>query len=110
MMGDIQAMFYQVRVQVADHDLLRYFLVEALARDLKQDLEESRMTVHFFGAVSSPGCANFAIRKNTGDLKHEFPSDVLNIVLTNFYVDDCLKSLPSSGAALSTWMPNENLC
>ena len=37
---------------------------------------------------------------NSEDLKHEFLSDVNNTVLTNFYVDNCLKSLPSSGAAV----------
>ena len=58
------------------------------------------MTAHLFGAVSSPSCANFAIRKNAEDLKHEFPSDVVNTVLRNFYVDDCLKSLSSSSAAI----------
>ena len=58
------------------------------------------MTVHLFGAVSSPSCANFAIRKNAEDLKHGFPSDVVNTVLRNFYVEGCLKSLPSSNAAI----------
>ena len=37
--------------------------------------------------------------KNAEDHKHEFPSDVISTVLQNFYVDDCLKSLPSSGEA-----------
>lgn len=86
-----------MRVPVADRRSSPLSVV-ALAGDLNQYLEESRMTVHFFGAVSFPGCAKFAIRKNAEVLKHEFPSDVVNTVLTNFFVDDCLKSLPSSGA------------
>ena len=57
------------------------------------------MTVNLFGAVSSPSCANFAVRKNAEDHKHEFPYDVISTVLKNVYVDDCLKSLPSSSSA-----------
>ena len=58
------------------------------------------MTIHLFCAILSPSCENFAIRKDTEDLNHEFPSDVVNTVLRYFYVDDCLKSLPSSSAAV----------
>ena len=83
---DIKSMFHQMRVPVADGDLLRFLWWPS--GDLNQELTEYRMTVHLFGAVSSPSCANFAIRKNAEDLKHEFPSNVVNTVLRNFYVDD----------------------
>ena len=36
----------------------------------------------------------------TQDHKHEFSPDVANMILRNFYVDDCLKSLSSSSAAV----------
>ena len=97
-MGDIQSMFHQVRVPKADRDLLRFLWWPE--GDLNKGLEEYRMTVHLFGAVSSPSCANFAIRRNAEDHKHEFPSDVINTVMKNFYVDDCLKSLLSSDIAI----------
>ena len=58
------------------------------------------MTVHLFGAVSSPSCANFPMRRNAEDHKHEFSPDVANTILRNFYVDDCLKSSSSSSAAV----------
>ena len=97
-MGDIHSMFHQVRVSEADRDLLSFLWWPS--GDFNQDLQEYRMTVHLFGAVSSPSCANFAVRKNAEDHKHEFPSDVISTVLKNFYVDDCLKSLPSSSEAV----------
>ena len=97
-MGDIHSMFHQVRVPEADRDLLRFLWWPS--GDFNQDLQEYRMTVHLFGAVSSPSCANFAVRKNAENHKHEFPSDVISTVLKNFYVDDCLKSLPSSSEAV----------
>ena len=90
-MGDIQSMFHQVRVPKADRDLLRFLWWPE--GDLNKGLEEYRMTVHLFGAVSSPSCTNFAIRRNAEDHKHEFPSDVIHTVMKNYYVDDCLKSL-----------------
>ncbi|KAL9958201.1 hypothetical protein ACROYT_G035182 [Oculina patagonica] len=97
-MGDVQAMFYQVRVPKADQDLLRFRCLPQ--GDFTKELEEYRMTVHLFGAVSSPSCATFAKRRNAEDHKHVFSPDVVSTVMKNFYVDDCLKSLPSAGVAV----------
>ena len=51
--------------------------------------------MHLFGAASSPACSNFALRKTAEDSSEHFPEAVVNTVKKNFYVDDCLKSLPS---------------
>ena len=58
------------------------------------------MVVHLFGAVSSPACANFALCKTAKDNQHSFPRSVINSVKRNFFVDDCLKSLPSEADAI----------
>ena len=97
-MGDVQSMFHQVRVPEEDRDLLRFLWWPR--GDFSKELEEYRMTVHLFGAVSSPSCANFAMRRNAEDHRHEFSPDVVSTVLKNFYVDDCLKSLPSAAVAI----------
>nr|XP_058944749.1 uncharacterized protein LOC131772813 [Pocillopora verrucosa] len=97
-MGDVQSMFHQVRVPEEDRDLLRFLWWPR--GDFSKELEEYRMTVHLFGAVSSPSCANFAMRRNAEDHRHEFSPDVVSTVLKNFYVDDCLKSLPSATVAI----------
>ena len=97
-MGDVQSMFHQVRVPEVDRDLLRFLWWPR--GDFSKKLEEYRMTVHLFGAVSSPSCANFAMRRNAEDHRHEFSPDVVSTVLKNFYVDDCLKSLPSATVAI----------
>ena len=97
-MGDVQSMFHQVRVPEVDRDLLRFLWWPR--GDFSKELEEYRMTVHLFGAVSSPSCANFAMRRNAEDHRHEFSPDVVSTVLKNFYVDDCLKSLPSATVAI----------
>lgn len=96
-MGDIQAMFHQVRVAKEDRDFLRF--VWWPEGDLSKEVAEFRMTVHLFGAVSSPSCASFALRKTAADNQSEFPAEVLQTVKENFYVDDCLKSMPSEEEA-----------
>ncbi|XP_078348393.1 uncharacterized protein LOC144633390 [Oculina patagonica] len=96
-MGDVQAMFHQVRVPEVERDLLRFLWWPK--GDFSKELEEYRMTVHLFGAVSSPSCANFAMRRNAEDHKHFFPN-LVSTVYKNFYVDDCLKYLPSAAVAV----------
>ena len=56
------------------------------------------MTVHLLCAVSSPRCADFAMRRKVEYHKQEVSPDVANTVLKN--VDHCVKSLSSSSAAV----------
>ena len=55
-------------------------------------MEGYRMTVHLFGAVSSPACSVFVLRKTASDNEKEFGPLVVKTIKRNFYVDDCLKS------------------
>ncbi|XP_049323404.1 uncharacterized protein LOC125782685 [Astyanax mexicanus] len=68
------------------------------------------MTVHLFGAVSSPSCACYALRKTAEDNKHMFPTEVIDSVHNNFYVDDFLKSLPSQHEAIQMVKDLAALC
>lgn len=108
LMADIKAMFHQVRVSEKHVDYLRFLWWPD--GDVQQDLVEYRMKVHLFGAVSSPSCANFALRKTADDNKGHFPSEVTNTVKNNFYVDDCLKSLPSEQEAVQMVRDLTALC
>ncbi len=92
-MGDIQKMFYQVKVAETDKDFLRFLWWPE--GDLSQEIVEFRMTVHLFGAVSSPSCACYALRKTAEDNQALFPAEVIQTVKHNFYVDDCSKSTSS---------------
>ena len=98
-MADIESMFYQVRVPDSDSSFLRFLWWED--GNMAGDLQEYQMLVHLFGAISSPACANFALRRTAEDNIASFPSDVINTVKRNFYVDDCLKSLPSELEAIA---------
>ena len=45
------------------------------------------MTVHLFGATSSPGCANFALKSTANDFEEEFGASAANFVRKDFYVE-----------------------
>ncbi|XP_068758062.1 uncharacterized protein [Montipora capricornis] len=97
-MADIEAMFYQVRVTEEDRTFLRFLWWPEGSLD--ENLEEYQMVVHLFEAASSPACSNFALRKTAEDNRDHFPREVVSSVNKNFYVGDCLKSLPSTEEAL----------
>ena len=59
------------------------------------------MTAHSCGAVSSPSVACLALRKTAEDNQANFPTEVIETVNQNFYMDDLLKSLPSEEDAVT---------
>lgn len=107
-MGDIQAMFHQVKVTEEDRDFLRYLWWPN--GDITQELRQYRMTVHLFGAVSSPSCASYALGKTADDHQSEFPVPVCQSIKENFYVDDYLKSCATELDAVQTIKDLTALC
>lgn len=97
-MSDVEAMFHQVHVKLEDCSALRFLWWPG--GDLRLEPEELMMTVHLFGGVSSPSCANFALRKTTDNNEACFEPEIVNTVKRNFYVDDCLKSVKSEQVAI----------
>ncbi|KAK0145643.1 hypothetical protein N1851_015424 [Merluccius polli] len=97
-MADIQAMFHQVKVSEEDVDFLRFLWWPG--GDVSLTPVEYRMTVHIFGAVSSPSCANYALRKTAIDNRKHFRPEVIDTILNNIYVDDCLKSVSTEDNAI----------
>ncbi|XP_071490096.1 uncharacterized protein [Diadema antillarum] len=97
--ADVQGMFHQVKVPVKDRDAMRFPWWRD--GDLSKEPTEYRMTVHLFGATSSPSCAGFALRKTAEDALGQFNKEVIDTVLNNFYVDDCLKSVKCRDDAMS---------
>ena len=95
-MADVQQLFHQVRVCEEDKDSLRF-----LWRDLKETRkpDEYQMTVHVFGAVDSPCCANYALQRTAHDQEGKFSEDAIHAVKRNFYIDDLLTSKPNSDEA-----------
>lgn len=107
-MTDIEGMFHQVKVAKEDVSFLRFLWWPD--GDITKDLVEHRMTVHIFGAVSSPSCATFALLKTADDHQNEYPPEVTNTIRQNFYVDDCLKSVNTVGQAIALYQHLTELC
>ena len=59
------------------------------------------MTIHLFGSVWSPNAANFTMQRVANDNKGKFSKEAVATVKRNFYLDDCLKSLPIEAAAVA---------
>ena len=94
---DIEKMFYNFRVYSTDRNYLRFLWWKK--GDTSQPLSVFRMTAHLFGAVLSPACASFGLRR----VAYEFPecgSDVLDFITKDFYVDDGLKSVRTEQEAV----------
>ena len=96
-MADIESMFLQVHVTEHCRDLLCFLWWEN--GNLNKEPTRYRMTIHLFGAGSSPGC-NFALKKTDDDHEQEFGFAAAEFLRKDFYVDDSLKYVPSTSDAM----------
>ena len=96
---DVEAMFHQFKVDSAHRNYLRFLWWEN--GDITSSPKEFRMTVHLFGATSSPGCANFGLKKIAEDNESKYGTEVANFIKRDFYVDDGLKSMATVPEAVS---------
>lgn len=107
-MADVESMFYQVKVPPEDADLLGFLWW--LDGGVSQELQEYRMEVHLFGATSSPSCTSYALRRCAEDNKNSFDAAIVDTVLHNFYVDDCLRSVASKQEAVKLYQDLNAIC
>ncbi len=107
-MCDVESMFHQFKVIEAHQNFLRFLWWEN--GDTTKPPVEFRMTVHLFGAGSSPGCANYGLKQIANDYEKEFGKEAANFVKDDFYVDDGLKSVPTVSDAISLIKETKNLC
>ncbi|KAK3755825.1 hypothetical protein QZH41_003462 [Actinostola sp. cb2023] len=105
---DIEAMFHQVKVIQEHRDLLRFLWWEN--GDTTKEPQEYRMTVHLFGATSSPGCANFALKSTAKDHEDEYGGAAADFLRNDFYVDDGLKLVPSVEEAIKLIKDIKGMC
>ena len=108
-MCDIEGMFHQVKVKEEYRDWSRFLWWED--GDLTKEPKEYRMTVHLFGATSSPGCANFTLPKCTAnDFEEEFGASAADFLHNDFYVDDGRKSIPLVDEAVKLIASVKKVC
>ncbi|XP_068205400.1 uncharacterized protein [Palaemon carinicauda] len=105
--GDINIIFYQVRVPEQQRDYLRFFWWE---NSLDEEPKEWKMAVHLFGACSSPSIANFMLKQTASDFKNEFSEEARFTVANNFNVDDCLRAEDRKDALLVNLLEVKELC
>ena len=84
-------MFHQVKVNERYRDFLRFLWWKN--GNLNEEPEEYRMTVHLFGATSSPSAANLALKTTADDYEEKWGTEAANFIRREFYVDDGLKSV-----------------
>lgn len=86
-MGDVKAMFHQVRVPVEQRNKLRFLWARP-----GSEVKQYRFCVHLFGGTWSPAVCTYALRRTATDYGSEFSSGTSLAVQKSFYVDDCLAS------------------
>ena len=107
-MAVIEAMFHQVGIPEQHRSFLRFLWWPDGDVRLKPEVYE--MCVHTFGTISSPSCANFALRRTAEDNKDEFGTDAASTLLLDFYVDDMLKSLDEEEETVSLMKRVQKVC
>ena len=107
-MTDIKSMFHQFMVSEEHRDLLRFLWWEN--GDPTKEVVEYRMKVHLFGAGSSPGCANFGLKRAADDGQAEFGEEAAEFIRRDFYVDDGLRSVPTVEKAVTLIKASQSIC
>ena len=104
---DIEQMFYNFDVAEEHRDLLRFLWWPN--GDFTAQPVEYRLTVHLFGAASSPGCANYGMKHLAKSHEKSFPEGA-KFLTRNLYMDDGLCSLPSVDKAKNLMHQATEVC
>ena len=107
-MTDIKSMFRQFMVAEDHRDLLRFLWWED--GDPSKPVVEYRMKVHLFGGSSSPGCANFGLKKASDNGEEELGNDAASFIRRDFYVYDGLRSVPTAQEAVGLIKSSQKIC
>ena len=106
--GDIEAMYHQVKVSENQRCFLQFFWWKD--SDSSKVIIDHEVTGHVFGGISSPSCSNFALKKTAADNVNKYGEEASSILRRNFYVDDMLKSFPSTKIAVDMIHKVKLLC
>ncbi len=104
---DVEKMFHQFHVQEKDRDYLRFLWWKN--GDRNSVLQEYRMKVHIFGAVSSPGCANYGLKYLANEYSQSHALGA-QFITRDFYVDDGVTSADTVEKAIQLTKEARELC
>jgi len=92
--GDIKNMFFQIKLQPRDRDMLRFLLFTE--KNGVDEEEHWRFTVMPYGLISIPSIAGYCVKYTT---KHNYSNaskDTIRRTERDFYVDDFITSIPTA--------------
>ena len=98
LVADIKEMFHQVKVDPVDRSFLKFLWWPD--GDMSQRPRVYRMTVHLFGAASSPSCSSFCLKQVAVWNDEVLSSVEREAIERSFYVDDCLVSVATEEEAI----------
>ena len=107
LMCDVEKMFHQFKVQESDRNYLRFLWWKN--GDLSMQPRVYRMTVHLFGAASSPGCANYGLKHLAKEYSLTYPVGA-QFIARDFYVDDGVTSAETVEKAIQLAQEACHLC
>ena len=100
LVGDVEAMFHQVRVKPSERDALWLLWADSPFEEPTK-INTYQMLAHIFGATDSPCCANFAMKCAARDNKEKCSSVASESILKSFYADALLKSVITTEEAIN---------
>lgn len=104
---DIEKMFHQFHVQEDDRNYLRFLWWKD--GETSTQPQVYRMKVHLFGAVSSPGCANYGLKYLAKENSHSHQVGS-QFVTRDFYVDDGVTSTETVEKAIQLAHEAREIC
>lgn len=105
---DIEQMFHSFFVSPGHRNYLRFLWF--MNNDLTGPIVEYQMDVHLFGATSSPSIANFCLHQTAKTYRNKYGEEAANVLLKDFYVDDGLKSEPTTDQAINIIKDTQQMC
>jgi hypothetical protein len=105
---DIEQMFHSFYVIPEHSNFLRFLWFKD--NELDGQIVECRMNVHLFGATSSPGVANFSLRKTADVGREQFGNEAADFLQNDFYVDDGFTSLSTNKEAIDLIQTTQAMC
>ena len=97
-MADTESMYDQVRVPEYQQTFIKFFWWES--RNIEEGPSDFAICAHVFGGVSSASCSNYALKITAKDNTDRYGQEVAEVVKSNFYVDDLLKSVDDPKTAM----------
>ena len=97
-MTDIESIYYQVRVPEYQQSFIKFFWWEN--HNAEEEPSDFAMFAHVFGGVSSANCSNYALKRTAIDNADQYGQEAAEVVWSNFYVDDLLKSVDNLKTAM----------